>query len=109
MGIYDTSGVVLAALEYEKLRPEGTQASLKDNHVLKGYLVNTSAEARHIPLVAFTLFDKNGDVLRRKRLLNDAELAPGEKFWFEDKLSTSPESLRHIVIEHGSPFELKLR
>lgn len=109
LGIYNTQGVVLAGLEYEKQRPEGEEASLKDHHVFKGYLVNTASEPRRLPQVSISLFGKDDVLLRRKRLSKDAELAPGESLPFQDTLTTSPESLRHVVIEHGSPFELKLR
>lgn len=109
IGMYSTDGVVLAGMEYEKQRPTEEQTSLKDHHVFKGYLVNTSSEPRHLPRLSISLLGKDDILLRRKRLHKDVELAPGESLPFNDLLTTSPESLRHVVIEHGSPFELQLR
>lgn len=106
MGMYSSEGVVLAGLEYEKSSAEN---SLKDSHTLKGYLVNTSAEPRKMPRLRLTLQGKDGLLLRRKTLSDDSVLAPGESKYFVQTMQTSAESLRHVVIEHGSPFELKLR
>jgi predicted Zn finger-like uncharacterized protein len=107
-GIYNTDGVVLAGLEYEKSQPAGA-TSLKDNHTIKGYLVNTASQPRQMPRLRLTLQGRDGALLRRKTLTDNSMLAPGESKHFVQTLPTSPESLRHVIIEHGSPFELKLR
>lgn len=109
LGMYPTDGIVLAGMEYEKQQPEGDKASLKDHHGFKGYIVNTSGEPRRSPHISIALQGKDNVLLRRKRLHIDKEMAPGEAVPFDEVLTSSPESLRHVVIEHGSPIELKLR
>lgn len=106
MGMYSTKGVVFAGLEYEKQRPEDVN-SLKDNHVFRGYLVNTSAEPRKLPNILITMQGKDGALLRRHSLKKNTVLQPGESLRFNKTISTSPESLRHVIIENGSPSELK--
>ncbi|MCH2548184.1 MAG: zinc-ribbon domain-containing protein [Alphaproteobacteria bacterium] len=108
-GVFETDGIVFAGLEYEKKRPEGSTTSLKDEHVFKGYLVNTTAEDRKLPHTLITLLGKDDALLKRQPMIEHVTLAPGESKFFDITLSTSPEALRHVVIEHGSPYELKLR
>lgn len=109
MGMYSSEGVVFADLEYEKAAPEGDEKQFKDIHVFKGYLVNTSSQPRKVPNVLITLDGKDGQTLRRQPLVSSAVLAPGESTAFGVPLTTSPESLRHAIIELGSPYELYLR
>lgn len=106
MGIYNTEGVVLAGLEYQRAPNEN---GLRDQHTFTGSLVNTATEPRRIPRMVITLLGKEGIKLRRQPVVSDAILAPGESQALDIPLTTSPESLRHVVIELGNPLELKLR
>lgn len=104
LGMYDSDGVVFANLEYAQ-----SSAVSKDSHRFSGYLVNTSAEPRRLPVISIALFNKQGDLLRRSRIREDGMLDAGGQQAFTHELTASPESVGHIVLESGSPFELKLR
>lgn len=106
IGIYNTEGVVLAGLEYQRAPSEN---GLRDQHTFTGNLVNTATEPRRIPRMVIMLLGKEGIKLRRQPVVSDAILAPGESQALDIPLTTSPESLRHVIIELGSPLELKLR
>lgn len=106
LGIYNTEGVVLAGLEYQRAPSEN---GLRDQHTFTGSLVNTATEPRRIPRMVITLLGKEGIKLRRQPVVSDAILAPGESQALDIPLTTSPESLRHVIIELGNPLELKLR
>lgn len=106
VGIYSSEGVVLAGLEYQRAPSEN---SLRDKHTFTGNLVNTSTEPRRIPRMVITLLGKDGIKLRRQPVVSDAVLEPGQSQVINVSLNTSPESLRHVIIELGSPLELKLR
>lgn len=104
LGMYDTTGVVFAGLEYAQ-----TKSVSKDSHRVSGYLVNTAATPRRLPMISIALFSEDGSMIRRTRIFEKVMLAPGEEKQFSRELMTSPESARRVVLEAGSPFELKLR
>jgi predicted Zn finger-like uncharacterized protein len=104
LGMYDSDGVVFANLEYAQ-----SSAVSKDSHRFSGYLVNTSTEPRRLPVISIALFNKQGDLLRRSRIREEGTLAAGGQQAFTHELTASPESVGRIVLESGSPFELKLR
>lgn len=104
LGIYDSGGIVFAEMEYAQ-----ESDVTKDRHRIGGYLVNTSARERRLPVVSIALLDREGKLLRRHRLTDKGVMAPGEQRAFSQELTASPESARRVVIEAGSPFELKLR
>lgn len=104
LGMYDSAGIVFANLEYS----HSSEVS-KDRHRVAGMLVNTDREARRLPVVQISLLDKDGKLLRRSRITGEGVIAAGGQKPFVHELSASPESTRRIVLEAGSPFELKLR
>lgn len=106
MGLYNAEGVVLAGLEYQRAPGE---KNLRDQHTFTGNLVNTSTEARRLPRMVITLLGKDDIKLRRQPVIENSVLQPGESKPFNVTLTTSPESLRHVVIELGNSLELKLR
>lgn len=104
VGLYETQGVVLADLAYNKEAIE-----LKDRHHLSGVLVNTSAEPRRLPLLNILLLGKDDVVIRRRKLNEEFTLQPGESKAFRQNIEASPESVQRIVVELGNPLELQLR
>lgn len=104
LGLYDTSGIVIADLAYNK-----GQVDKKDNHELSGYLVNTSIEPRILPVVNVLLLGNEGIVLKRRTVAESGQLQPGERKFFNRAIETSPESVKRVVVELGNPLELKLR
>lgn len=104
LGMYDTDGIVFAGLEYAQ-----TKSVSKDSHRIAGYLVNTSALPRPVPMVSISLFSESDDRIRRTRIVDAGVMAPGEERRFSRELMTSPESARRVELETGSPFSLKLR
>lgn len=108
IGFYSSEGVVFADLEYEKSEPTG-EKQFKDTHTFKGMMVNTSAKSRKMPVILLTLQGKDGVLLRRQPLIGKGEMAPGGTQSFSVPLTTSPESLRHAIIELGSPQEIRTR
>ena len=105
-GIYDSEGVVLAGLEYQRAPSDN---NLRDTHTFTGNLVNTSTEPRRIPHMIITLLGKDGIKLRRQPVIGDVVLSPGQSQKIDVSLNTSPQSLRHVIIELGNPLDLKLR
>ncbi len=105
VGLYESDGVVLAELSYA-MEPVGT----KDRHALSGYLVNTGDTPRQLPLLRIHLLNEPGDLIRSRTLQEDSvTLAPGEQKMFSRYIDSSPESVHHIVMDVGSPLEVKLR
>lgn len=107
IGFYSSDGVVFADLEYEKSAAQGD--TFKDTHHFKGVMVNTAATPRKMPVILLTLEGEDGVVLRRQPLTGEGVLAPGGIQRFDVPLTTSAESLRHAIIELGSPQELRTR
>lgn len=104
LGMYDTRGVVFANLEYAQ-----TKSMSRDSHRVEGYMVNTAPEPRRLPMISISLFSRDGSLMRRVRIVEQGWMAPGEQRQFSRELTASPESARRVVVEAGSPFELKLR
>lgn len=120
IGMYDTKGIVLAELAYnkeERVIPSKKEAkggeevedAISDIHKLQGYVVNTSDEAKQVPVLQFSFFDKNQNLLKRPRMTEEAELLPGEQREFSREIELSHGSADKIVIEIGNPIELGLR
>ncbi|MBM3617400.1 MAG: DUF3426 domain-containing protein [Alphaproteobacteria bacterium] len=104
LGMYDTTGVVMADVAYFKETP-----GLKDLHKLNGFLVNTTDEPRQLPMLSVTLLGKEDVVLRRRRLSEPYVLKPRESKEFTQAVEASPDSVKRIVLEFGNQIELKLR
>lgn len=104
VGIYDSQGIVFADMAYTH-----TKDVSKDHHKIVGFLVNTGGEALPLPRIHVALFDDKGNLLRKSRIMEEGEIAPGEKKQFSREIAISPESAKRIVIETGSPWELRLR
>lgn len=104
MGMYDTSGVVMADVAYFKETP-----GLKDLHKLNGYIVNTTDEPRQLPMLNVELLGNDDIMLRRRRLAEPYVLKPRESKEFTQSVETSPDSVKRIVLEFGNQIELKLR
>lgn len=104
LGMYDSKGIVFANMEYAQ-----TSDVSKDRHHIAGYLVNTGKETHRLPVISISLYDDKGILLRRNRIMEEGELPAGGQRQFSHELTASPESTRRIVVETGSPFELKLR
>lgn len=104
LGMYDTSGVVMADVAYFKETP-----GLKDLHKLNGYIVNTTDEPRQLPMLSVTLLGNDDIVLRRRRLAEPYVLKPRESKEFTQAVEASPDSVKRIVLEFGNQIELTLR
>lgn len=104
LGLYETEGVVLSDLAYNK-----EAVKLKDRHHLSGLLVNTSDAPRHLPTLAITLIGKSDLTIRHRKLEEEYLLQPGESKVFNQIIEASPDSVERIVVELGNPFELQLR
>lgn len=104
LGMYDSDGIVFADLAYTH-----TKDVSKDRHKIGGYLVNTGDKTLPLPRIHVALFDDEGRLLRRARIAEAGEIKAGEKKQFAHEMATSPESTKQVVIETGSPWEMRLR
>lgn len=104
LGMYDTQGVVMTDLAYNK-----EAVRLKDLHHIEGYVVNTTQSSRTLPVLNILLFGKDDVLLRRRKLVEKYEMKPGESRKFEQVVESSPDSVERVVVEIGNPLELKLR
>lgn len=109
LGIYDTTGIVMAEIAYHKDAYEKEDPRLKDLHRISGYFVNTGSEPRHLPMLSISLIGKEGTLLRNRRLSEPYMLAPGESKQFTQVIESSPDSVQKIVVELGNKLDLLLR
>lgn len=116
LGMYNTDGIVIAELAYAKepleiTKGEGEHARIyqKDNHVIGGYLVNTTQETRKLPMMRLRLLGEDGLLIKQQMLGNDLQIEPGAKTRFHRSIDTSTDSVKRIIVEFGNPMELRLR
>jgi predicted Zn finger-like uncharacterized protein len=109
LGMYDTTGIVMAEIAYHKEGHQKEGPALKDLHRITGYFVNTGPEPRHLPMLNIELVGKEGTILKSRRLSESYMLAPGESREFSQVIESSPNSVHKIIVELGNKMDLLLR
>ena len=104
LGLYNSDGVVLAEMAYER-----SEIGTKDSHQFSGTLVNTTQEIRRLPSLKIRLLGDEGQVIKNRILTEKIDLQPGEQKAFRTSIESSPGSTALVVVEHGNGMELKLR